>query len=55
MDAGYIVIAVFLGIVGMSIWARRGHWNGKRDHYKHNPLPGHRQEGSSSGADPGGD
>ncbi len=52
MDAGYIVIAVFLGFVGLFLWARRGHWNGKRDEYRHNPMPGHRQGGASGGTDP---
>jgi hypothetical protein len=46
MDLGYVVIAIFLGIVAMVIWAARGRWNGKRDRYRHNPLPGHRQAGS---------
>ncbi|CUK15803.1 hypothetical protein RUE5091_03915 [Ruegeria denitrificans] len=55
MDAGYIVVAVFLALIGISIWTQRGRWNGKRNRYTHNPMPGHRQEGSSGGADPGGD
>jgi hypothetical protein len=45
MDLGYVVIAIFLGIVAMVIWAARGRWNGKAG-YRHNPLPGHRQAGS---------
>lgn len=51
MDAGYIVVAVFLGFVCLFLWSRRARWNGKRDHYNHNPMPGHRQDGSSGGTD----
>ena len=51
MDAGYIVIAVFLALICLSIWAWRGCWNGKLAPYRHNPLPGHRQEWSSIAAD----
>ncbi len=46
MDLGYLVIAVFVGLAALVIWANKGRRNGKRDGYHHTPLKGHRQEGS---------
>ena len=54
MDPGYIVIGIFVGIIAMVVWSCRGRWNGKRDHYRHTALKGHRQEGSYRSQDGGG-
>lgn len=51
MDSGYLVIGIFVGLIGFAIWGWKTPWNGKHDGYKHTALKGHRQEGSSGGDD----
>ena len=46
MDLGYVVIGVVVGLIVWVARSMRTRWNGKRDPFRHNPLPGHRQEGS---------
>jgi hypothetical protein len=49
MDHGYVVMAVVFGLIALIIWSSRARWNGKREDFRHNPLPGHRHDEGRQG------
>jgi uncharacterized membrane protein len=46
MDLGYVVIAIFVGLGAMIYWSSRNRWQKRPGDDSHNPMPGHRLEGS---------